>query len=267
MVLRFFRTVLDRAGLVAVLIIGWQVATAATGNIFFPPPVEILGHLRDLWFSAPARHFVVTEAFTADVLPSVARTLGGWLLGGLIGVVLGMIGGRWATAQGYVDPPVNFIRSLPKPAVVPLFLIVLGANDTMRVTLIAFGCIWPVLLNTLQATRSVDPTLRNTGKAFGISLPRQFVLISLPAAAPKIAAGFRVSLSLALILMVLSEWSLTQHGLGMFLLTAQRNYQLLDMWAALVLLGGIGYLLNVGFRALDRRLLAWHAGSTGAPVR
>ncbi|MBO9521412.1 MAG: ABC transporter permease subunit [Nocardioidaceae bacterium] len=263
---RAARALVVKLGLVVALLALWQVLTVEAQNIFFPTPADIAVRMRELWFSGPAAHLFVTGGFTTDVVPSVARALAGWALGGLVGIAVGLVAGRWARAQGYVDPPVNFIRSLPKPAIVPLFLIVLGANDRMRIALIAFGCIWPVLLNTLQATRAVEPTLRDTGTAFGISLPRQFAMISLPAAAPRIAAGLRVSLGLALILMVLSEWSLTQHGLGNFLLTSQRSYQVLDMWAAVAMLGLLGYLLNLAFLALEKRLLAWHVGFTGTPL-
>ncbi|MFI9510345.1 ABC transporter permease [Nocardia sp. NPDC052566] len=236
----------------------WQWVTVRAQSPFFPPPVEIIGRARELWFSGPIAHGLLTDAFWADAVPSVARAIGGWLLGAFVGIAVGLVAGQWARAAGYLDPPVNFLRSLPKPAIVPVFLLVFGASDVMRIGLIAFGCIWPVLLNTLQGVRAVPPAYHETARAFHLSMRTRFLHIIIPAALPKIAAGMRVTLSLSLILMVLSEWLLSDNGLGHFLINAQRGFDVVDMWAAIVLLGLIGYLLNVGFLAVEARVLAWH---------
>lgn len=244
-----------RLGPVLLAVALWQWATVNAGSLFFPPPSEIASKVWALWFSGPA---ILTGRFWADAVPSVLRALGGWLLGAVVGAGIGLVAGQWARAAGYIDPPVNFLRSLPKPAIVPVFLLVFGAGDFMRVGLIAFGCVWPVLLNTLQGVRSVDPAYRETARAFHIPMRVQFLRIIIPAALPKIIAGMRVTLSLSLILMVLSEWLLADAGLGHFLISAQRTFDVLDMWAAIVLLGLFGYLLNVLFLAVEKRVLAWH---------
>lgn len=259
------RDIALRTGPAVIALVLWQWAAATSDSLFFPPPTEILGRARELWFSGPLARAFLTDAFWTDMVPSVVRALSGWLLGALIGIVIGLIAGQWVRAAGYLDPPVNFLRSLPKPAIVPVFLLVFGASDTMRIGLIAFGCIWPVLLNTMQGVRAISPAYRETAAAFHIPIRTQFLRIIIPAALPKIAAGMRVTLSLSLILMVLSEWLLSDNGLGHFLITAQRTFEVIDMWAAIVALGVIGYLLNVGFLAIEARVLAWHRNvSAGA---
>jgi ABC-type nitrate/sulfonate/bicarbonate transport system permease component len=240
----------------------WQLITMAGGWVFFPPPSKILVRLYENWFSGPASSLFVTPQFWADVVPSVGRALAGLAIAIVVGVALGVVAGQWSSAAAYIDPPVNFMRSLPKPAIVPIFLLVLGASDGMRIGLIAFGCIWPILLNTMQGVRSVDPAYRETATAFHIPTAVSFFRVILPAASPKIAAGVRVSLSLALILMVLSEWMLAQNGLGYFLINAQRTFRVLDLWSAIVLLGLIGYGLNVAFLAVEHRLLGWHRATS-----
>ena len=197
------------------LLLVWQLVTVAGDWVFFPAPSKILIRVYQNWFSAPASSFFLTPAFWTDVVPSVGRALAGLAIAIVIGVALGVVAGQWVSAAAYIDPPVNFMRSLPKPAIVPIFLLVLGASDGMRIGLIAFGCIWPILLNTMQGVRSVDPSYRETAIAFHIPTVVTFFRVILPAASPKIAAGVRVSLSLALILMVLSEWMLAMDGLGL----------------------------------------------------
>ena len=256
------RNVLLGFGPAIVLILLWQLITTLAASPFFPSPSRIIARLYELWFSGPITSLFATDLLWSDVIPSISRALSGWLLAAVIGIAVGSIAGQWSRAAAFIDPPVNFMRSLPKPALVPIFLIILGGTDWMRLAFIVFGCIWPVLLNTMQGVRSVDSTYRETAKAFHIPLWRTFLQVILPAASPKIVAGMRVSLSLALILMVLSEWMLASNGLGFFLLDAQRRFKIVDLWAAIMLLGLIGFLINVLFLACEKRLLRWHRGLT-----
>lgn len=252
---------LSLAPAIALLLL-WELVARLAGSQFFPPPSQIVVRAWELWFSGPITSAFTTERFWADVVPSMGRALFGWLVAAAIGIAVGSIAGRWAGAAAYIDPPVNFIRSLPKPALVPIFLIILGGTDAMRLAFIVFGCIWPVLLNTMQSVRAIDPTYHETAKAFHIRPLRTFAAVFLPAASPGVVAGMRVSLSLALILMVISEWMLATSGLGFFLLDAQRRFQITDLWAAMLVLGIAGYLLNVLFVAVEHRLLRWHRAVT-----
>jgi ABC-type nitrate/sulfonate/bicarbonate transport system permease component len=252
-----------RFGLLIALFAAWEALLWGRDSFQFKPPSAIFARMHELWFSAPASALFLTPAFWGDVVPSVARALSGWLLGGAVGIVVGIAAGRSLALRGYLDPVVNYLRSIPKAALVPTFLIVFGATDATRVIAIAVSCVWLVLLNTLQGVRALDPVLRDTGRAFQIPAWKQLTHIVIPAAAPKIMAGLRVTLSLSLIVMLVSEWVLTDNGLGYFLIDRQRNYDITEMWAAFLLLACIGYLLNSAFLLVEQRLLAWHAGAHG----
>ena len=110
----------------------------------------------------------------------------------------------------------------------------------------------------------MEPLLRDTGRAYRVSARVQLLRIVLPAAAPRIFAGLRVSLSIAVILMVISELVATVNGVGFELVQAQRSFRTLDVWAIIVLLGIIGYLLNAILGLVESRMLAWHRGATRA---
>jgi ABC-type nitrate/sulfonate/bicarbonate transport system permease component len=149
---------------------------------------------------------------------------------------------------------------------VPLFIVLLGIGDGMKVALIGFGAVWPILLNTADGVSSVDPLQRDTGRVFRIGARSELWRIILPAAGPSIFAGLRISLSIAVILMVISEMVATINGVGFALVQAQRSFRTLDLWAAILVLGVIGYALNTLLGAVESRVLAWHRGARSAPA-
>jgi len=257
------RTVVVNFGLLAAILVVWELALHGKPSFHFKPPSEIVSMLIATWFSGPISAGFTTPAFWNDIVPSIGRALGGWAVGGVIGIAVGIVAGRSTAARGYIDPVVSYLRSIPKAALVPTFIIVFGATDTTRIVAISASTIWLVLMNTLQGVRSLDPVMRDTGRAFHIPRWKQLTHIVLPAASPKIIAGLRVTLSLSLIVMLVSEWILTDNGLGFYLINAQRNYEITEMWSALLMLALIGYALNTVFLVVERRLLRWHEGASG----
>jgi len=249
------------------LIVLWQYAATRAGSIFFPTPVEILGRTRELWLSGPpSRLFLGTGVFQ-DVFPSLFRLLAGWALAVMIGVPLGMAIGRSRTVSDLANPTLQFLRAIPGPALIPVFIILLGTETTMRVTLIAFGSVWPILLNTIEGTRTVDPVQLETARAYRLPRHAQLWRIVLPSAMPKIFAGVRVSLSLAVILMVVSELVASTNGIGYRIQNAQIMFLLTDMWCGIVLLALLGYALNWLFLKVEYHVLRWHRGARGQTAR
>lgn len=261
------RVALSEAGLrlTAVVAFGvvWQIVTSVRDSVFFPTMTEILSQARETWLSGPADRLFLTDAVFDDVVPSLVRLLAGWLLAVVVGIVGGFAIGRSRTLADFVDPIVHFVRAIPPPALLPLFLVLLGRHDAMKIALIAFGVVWPILLNTIDGVRSVDPLQLETGRVFGVGRSRRMSHIIMPAAAPKIFAGLRVSLSIAVILMVISEMVAATDGIGFEVVQAQRTFRILDMWAGILLLSVLGYVLNTVLLGGERVLLRWHRGAHG----
>ncbi|MFD9705765.1 ABC transporter permease [Lentzea sp. NPDC059081] len=247
---KFFQRWAVFVGLVAV----WQLAAWLADDPYFPPPSGIVEAAWNWWVVEP-------ENFTDNIVPSITRMLTGWAIASVIGVALGLLLGRSERAMEYANPLLVFLRSIPPPALAPVFLLLFKVGTTMQLATIIFGVIWPVLLNSVDGARSVDVTKVDTSAVFKI--PRwQWVLgVVLPAASPKIFAGLRVSLSLSLVLMVISELVGTDNGIGLQLIQAQREFDNERMWAGIVLLGVLGYVLNTAFLAVERRALAWQPRS------
>jgi ABC-type nitrate/sulfonate/bicarbonate transport system permease component len=121
--------------------------------------------------------------------------------------------------------------------------------------------VWPVLLNTMDGARSVDPLQLDTARVFHLGPAQRLFRLILPGAAPKIFAGMRVAVSIALILMVIAEIMGGGTGIGGQLIVAQRTFDLPAMWGSIVILGVLGYLLNTVFLAVERRSLRWYRGA------
>jgi ABC-type nitrate/sulfonate/bicarbonate transport system permease component len=258
--LRFF---IVRFGLGACLIGLWQYLAMRGGSIFFPPPSEIVIRAVELWLSGLPSSLFLGEGVFQDIIPSLGRLLAGWSLAVIVGIALGTVIGRSRRFSELLDPSLQFLRAIPGPALVPVFILLLGTESTMRIVLIAFGCVWPVLLNTIEGTRTVDPLQLDTASAFKLPGRARLWHIILPAAMPKIFAGIRVSLALAVILMVVSELVASTNGIGYRIQNAQIMFLLTDMWCGIVLLAVIGYSLNALFLKVEDSVLTWHRGARG----
>lgn len=247
--------------LAVALIAFWEVAARSAQESYFPAPSTILSAMREVWFSGPASRLFLTDRALDDFVPSLTHLFTGWLLASVVGIVLGVALGRSRIASDLLDPLFQLGRAMPPPTLIPFFIIVFHLDATMYIATIVFGVIWPVLLNTIDGARSVDKVQLDTARVFGITGWQRLSRLILPAAAPKIFAGLRVSLSFAVILMVVSELIGSSTGIGAHLVRSQRSFELPQMWGGIVLLGVLGYTLNHGFLLVERRLLAWHTGS------
>jgi ABC-type nitrate/sulfonate/bicarbonate transport system permease component len=197
-----------------------------------------------------------------DIVPSLLRMLGGWTAAALLGIAVGLWLGRCPQAYEYARVPINLARAAPPPLLVPVFLVTFGLNPAMEIVTIIAGVIWPVLLTTLDGARSISPELADTMRAFRIGRARWIIWIVIPAAAPRIFAGLRTSLAIALILMVVSELAGSTSGIGYQLNLARTAFALPQMWAWISLLGALGYLFNRLLLHAQRHLLAWQHHDT-----
>jgi ABC-type nitrate/sulfonate/bicarbonate transport system permease component len=262
------RLIIDIVHRWLVLVVGvvaWELGTRAADSSDFPPPSKIVNQMYHLWFSGPVSHVFLTSTAVGNILPSLGRMALGLAASIVIGVGIGFALGRSERAFEYLDPLLQFARVIPPPTLVPIFIALLSIGTEMQLASIIFSAIWPVLLNTADGARSVDRLQMETARVFRLSSSDRLFKIILPATLPKIFAGVRLSLSLALILMVFSELLPgTANGIGFELVDAQSRSDLPTMWAAIVLLGILGYLLNVVLLAVERRTLAWHRTSHSA---
>lgn len=239
-------------------VLAWEFVTRSVQATYFPPPSQIVVRLHEMWFSGPvARAFLTDEAF-ADVLPSLARLFAGWAMACVAGVLIGVALGRSSWLSGLVEPLLHFGRSVPPAALLPVFLVLFKIGTPMELASIVYGVIWPVLINSMDGARHVDRQYIETGTVYQLSAWHRLTRVILPAAAPKIFAGLRLSVSLALIMMIISELVGSSEGIGHRMLEAQSQFDIPAMWAGIVLLGLLGIVLNAAFLGVERAMLGWH---------
>ncbi|MGW1721664.1 ABC transporter permease [Streptomyces sp. NPDC002306] len=242
----------------AVLIALWWAASAGSTNVYWPPLRTILTTFPDVW---------TADRLRADVLPSVERLAAGYALAGVAGVALGTVIGSHRRVRAVCEPVLEFLRAVPPPVLVPVIMLFAGIGDTMKIVVIASGCVWPVLLNTVEGVRAVDPVMTETARSYGITGPARLRHLVLRSASPQIFAGLRQALSIGIILMVISEMFAASNGLGFTIVQFQRGFAIPDMWTGILVLGLLGFVLSVLFQAVERRALAWYHGLRAATRR
>jgi ABC-type nitrate/sulfonate/bicarbonate transport system permease component len=250
-VLSVVRRIALLLALPVLLVAAWWVATAGSTDYFWPPLSQILGTFDDTWFNA---------RFTTDVLPSLARLLTGYLLALVLGVGLGVAIGSVRVLRALLEPVLEFFRAIPSPVLVPILMLFAGIGDGMKILVIVSGCVWPVLLNTVEGVRGLDEVLRDTARCYRMRPHSRLVHLVLRGASPQIAAGARQALSIGIILMVISEMFAASNGLGFTIIQFQRSFSIPQMWSGIILLGLIGIALSIVFQLVESRVLSWYTG-------
>src|SRR5882724_2274108 len=240
---------------IVLLLVLWEIA-AASGVMpvmSFPRMSEIL---------ATWERLIVSGELPGELVPSLWRMFAGYFIGVALGVAIGLLMGYVRFFYNLLEPITEVLRPIPSPAYLPIMILFLGIDDEMKIFMIAFASVFPVLLNTYSGVRSVDPIQLQTARTFGVSGRRLLTQIVLPASSPYIFTGMRISLAVALIVMVISEMVAASNGIGYFILSAQRGFKIRDMFAGVLTLAMLGYLLNWLFLLIENRILAWHYGYT-----
>ncbi|MGJ6964304.1 ABC transporter permease [Streptosporangium sp. G11] len=251
---RVARRTLTVAGVPVLLVLAWWAYSVLSGSFYVPTPGTVARAFAETWFS---------PRLVEDALPSVLRLLAGYALATAAGVGIGVAIGLSPRLRAAAEPVLEFFRAIPPPVLVPLIMLLAGIDDGMKVLVIASGCVWPILLNTVEGVRALDEVLSDTCRMYGVRGTSRLRHLVLRGASPQIMAGLRQALSVGIILMVISEMFASSSGLGFTIVLFQRGFEIPEMWSGILLLGLLGYGLAVLFRRLERRVLYWYYGRGG----
>lgn len=192
---------------------------------------------------------------------AAGQTLEAWAVGlaiaSVLGIALGTLVGRSAWARALTEVLVRMMRPLPSLALIPLAILVAGLGLKMTAGLVAFTSFWPIFINTRYGVLQVDNLLIDTGRTLQLRDLELVRRVILPAAAPLIASGIQIAISLALVVTVSVELVGGSGGIGSFVLQAQQGDAIASMWSGIIVGGWLGWVLNVGYGALVRQVLPW----------
>lgn len=242
-------------GVLVLLAVLWEAAGrwGWVHKVLLPPASAILRTFFEVIASGEVLEHLGVSLWRAGL---------GYALAALFAVALGVAMGYWRSIYDACEITIEYLRALPPPAIIPLAMVFLGIGDALKVFIIFFSCTFPVLVNTIDGVRGVDPVLIRTARTFGLNPWQTAWKVILPAAAPFIMTGLRIAIAIALILTVISEMIGATSGIGYFILESQRTLHVTRMYAGILVLALTGYAINRVFLLIDERIMAWHKGLT-----
>mgnify|MGYP001559266635 CR=1 FL=1 len=232
------------------LIAFWEVASRQrwVSPIFLPSPMEIATALYDLAADGTlARH----------LSQSLVRLFGGWVVGTGAGLVAGTAIGLWSLSRAVGVPVVSALFPIPKIALLPLLILWLGIGETSKIAVIALGVFFPTVIAVYSGIDAVPRNLIRMGQSFNLPPSAILAKIVLPGALPGILAGFRISTSIALILLVAAEMIGADYGIGAFILASGNLMRTDQLLAGVVILSVLGLIVGAVLSRLERWLLRW----------
>lgn len=248
------KRLLQIAGIVVAVAVWYVFAKGRGHHLGIPLPSEVAHKLVDLGRTAK---------FWTSLRETVVSALVGFVCSVAVGVPLGLLNGldkRIMLSSQFV---LDFLRTIPPVAVMPLLLLVYGGSSKMVVVLIMFGAVWPLLLQTTYAMQQVSPQLKQVGVAYHLGRGDTFRFIYWPSVLPFLMAGLRIALTLSLLLAVVGGYFGQAPGLGKDLNDTLLGGDTAAMFVYAFVVALLGVLLNTAFLAVQRRLLAWHPSVRG----
>jgi ABC-type nitrate/sulfonate/bicarbonate transport system permease component len=234
-----------------ILLVVWFLITATglISRLFLPSPITVLKELYLL---------ILSHEILWDVLATLKRTLSGFLIGCFVGVGIGLIMGYYEKVYRIMEFPVDFFRSIPATALFPLFIVIWGLGDEVKVFVAAWAASMVILINTIYGLRNVSIIRLRVAKIKRASFFKTFLKVIIPDSLSYIFAGFRIALSLALVVEIVAEMFLgSQDGLGRRIFNASSIFQMEEAYAAVFMVGLLGYSLNKMVILLERRVVHW----------
>ena len=183
--------------------------------------------------------------------------LTGLVFGTVVGILLGSVLGLWSSVARMAGPTFDALRAIPAVALMPIALLMFGWGLSMEATVVAYACTWPVFIATWSAVRGIEPRLLEVADVLEMGFAERLRKIVLPAAFARINVGVRLALGVALVVAVTVEIAVNPRGLGYSLVLAQQSMKSDLMFAEILWLALLGYILNAALRTVETPV---HAG-------
>ncbi len=240
----------QRSVAIAVLAAVWEVFPRLNlvDATFLPPLSQVL----QAWWG------LATDGELAQhVQASMVRSLSGLGLAIVLAVPPGLLIGWYKPVAVILNPLLEVFRNTAALALMPVFVLILGLGETSKISIIVYGCAWPILLNTISGVRTVDPLLVKSARSMGLAPLRLFQKVILPAAVPTIFTGIRLAGAYSILILIAAELAGAKAGLGYLINYAQQNFDIGAMYAGIITISAIGVAINQSLVHLERRFSTW----------
>lgn len=232
---------------VALVLACWQLVALHYATVLFPGPIETA--------AAISQNF---SAIAGEIGNTLRRAFTAFFLSVLFMVPFGIVCGRLRWLGMIVDPILEFLTTIPPPAIIPIVMLLAGVGDAAKIAVISYAMVPSILITTIETVRQGPPMLTRVGRSLRLSRLELMALIDLPAAMPGIVTGFRLAITGSLLVTITSEMLLSTNGIGAFVQRSQESFQVGAGLGGIVAIAIMGLLVNIGLRQIEQRLLFWH---------
>uniref|UniRef100_UPI00313DB906 ABC transporter permease n=1 Tax=Bacillus sp. OTU2372 TaxID=3043858 RepID=UPI00313DB906 len=248
------QSLIKQSIVILLLLILWETAPrmGLVDPTFFPP----FSKVAESWWG-----LVISGDLYAHFQASILRSLFGFGLAILVAIPLGLIIGWYPLASELLNPVLEVFRNTAALALLPVFILLLGIGETSKVSIVFFACTFPILLNTINAVRNVDPLLIKAAKSMALPSYRLFYKIILPASIPTIFTGIRMAGSSSILVLIAAEMVGAKEGLGFLINYSQQNFQIPQMYAGIITISLLGVAINYLLISLERKFSSWKTNS------
>lgn len=191
------------------------------------------------------------------VYTTLIRMILGFLAGSIPGMIIGLAMGWSKTLRAILDPVVSVVYPLPKIALLPLIMLVVGIGESPIILLIALGAFFPVLINSIAGVNNIAPIYFDVAQNYGASRFKIFTRVILPGSLPVALAGFRLALGISLLLAVVAELAIATKGIGAMLWLSWQTLRVERIYVAIAVIAALGLILNWLLGIASRRLVPW----------
>lgn len=243
-----------------VLLAIWELACRVgwLDTRFFPAPTAVFREFLNM---------ILNGELAKDVGISLSRILVGFVVGAVPGIVIGLAMGISPIVRAIVQPLVNATFPIPKIAILPLFILIFGLGEVSKYAIIAITVIYLVLINTYEGVRDISPIHLDVGQNFGASRLMTFRDIAFPGALPQIIAGLRISMGVALLVIVAAEFVGAKSGIGFLIWNSWQIFEVEKMYVGLMVCALLGFVFSFCFDLVERALLPWRVSAQSAGGR
>lgn len=240
-----------QGGSIIAVLVGWELlARSGVFTAFLLPPLSVVlaRVVEDAW----------SGLLFLDGAVTLYRALVGFLIAGIAGIALGILIARIPAVHWFFDPIVSIGFPMPKVAFLPVFMLWFGLYDFSKISMIVFNAIFPVIAATVAGTQGVEKYVLWSARSLGARERDALWEIVLPAALPQILTGLQVALPTALIVAIVTEILMGGDGIGASMIRASRFADSPGVFAGIVEIAALGWLVIKGVEKLRQRLLVWH---------